>query len=188
MNKALVFIGSPYSRPSVSHNVHNAAMEFNWLVNNLGDKIVPISMVIFSSYQDVICPRGYEEWLSYCIDVMKKCDIYYAMPGVSSGMDREIEICKAMKIPIVKSRDELSKYLEDHQEILDSNIDRIRKEVGAQLYEAKRKGFDMAKIRADDAKRIAGTIISDGAKFLGKHAIGITLGSGRKKNKNEEDR
>lgn len=186
MNKVLVFIGSPYSKPSVSHNVNSAAMEFDWLIKNLGDRIIPMSMVVFSAYQDMIVPREYEEWLGYCIDVMRKCDIYYAMPGESSGMDREIAVCNVVGIPVVRSRDELIEYLENNPEILDSDIAKIRRELSVQLYEAKRKGLDLARVKADQFRNITGAVLSDGAKFIGKQVMDIAVGSGRKKTENED--
>lgn len=188
MNKVLVFIGSPYSKPSVSRNVNRAAMEYDWLWQNLGDRVIPVSMVVSSSFQDTICPRDYDAWLDLCIDMMKKCDIYYALPGESSGMEKEMAICKSMGIPIVKGRSELEKYLEAHPELLDSDIARIRREVGEQLYDARRRGVDLARVGVGEAKKLVGAAIGEGARFLGRHAMDFATGGGRKDKPTEDDR
>lgn len=179
-SKAMVFIGSPFSQPSVTHNVNRAAMEYDWLWQTHKDRVIPVSMVVSSAYQDMIVPRGYDEWLDLCIDMMKRCDIYYALPGKSSGMEKEIAICNVMGIPVVRSREELEKYLETHPELFDGDIARIRREIGAQLYEASRKGVDMAKIRAGGARRFAAIVLGEGAKFLGKQALDFAAGNKKK--------
>jgi len=183
MSKVLVFIAAPYSTPSMSENVHKSAHEFDWMMKNLGDRVIPVSLVVASHMHDLIFPKKYDLWLDHCIDMLKKCDIMYVVPGKSSGKDKEIEIAKSLGIPITYRREELVEYIDKHPEMLDSDIEKIKREIGSQLYDAKRKGIDVASSGLSEAKKIAALILSSGSKAVAKSAVDLIVPN--KKNKKE---
>lgn len=180
MSKVLVFIAAPYSTPSMSENVHRSAHEFDWMMKNLGDRVIPVSLVVASHMHDLIFPKDYNLWLDHCIDMLKKCDIMYVVPGKSSGKDKEIEVAKSLGIPITYRREELVKYIDSHPEMLDNDIDRIKREIGGQLYDAKRKGTDIAALGLSEAKKIATSLLSSGSKAVASQAIDF-IKPGKKK-------
>lgn len=172
-SKILIFIAAPYSTPSMSENVHRSAHEFDWMMKNLGDKVIPVSLVVASHMHDLIFPKDYNLWLDHCIDMLKKCDIMYVVPGKSSGKDKEIEVAKSLGIPILYCRGDLVRYVDSHPEMLDSDIDKIKREIGSQLYEAKRRGTDIASLGLSEAKKIAASLLSSGSKAVAKSAVDL---------------
>lgn len=175
MSKVLVFIAAPYSTPSMSENVHRSAHEFDWMMKTLGDKVIPVSLVVASHMHDLIFPKDYDLWLEHCIDMLKKCDIMYVIPGKSSGKEKEIEVAKSLGMPILYSRIDLEKYLIDHPEMLDSDIDKIKREIGSQLYDAKRRGIDIASLGLNEARKIAASLLSSGSKAVAKQAVDFII-------------
>ena len=169
MNKILVFIGAPYSKPSMTLNVNKSAAEFDWIWQNLGDRCIPESMVVSSHMQDLLYPRHYEDWTRLCIEKLKKCDILYLLPGESSGKREEIKVAKAMGIPIVESREALIEYMDEHPELFDGEVARLRREIGQQLYAARRQGVDLASVGVQQAAHWIGV----GGRTLVKGATGV---------------
>lgn len=138
---------------------------------------MPISMVVFSHYQDALNPMGYHEWLEHCIDILRKCELVYVLPGESKRVDKELSVARDLGIPIVRSRKELAEFLEEHPEMFDKEIDRLRREIGTCLYEAKKKGADLANLGVGEAKRILGEASSRGSRAIGGMIAGAIKGS-----------
>lgn len=161
-HKALVFISCPYSKPSPSANVHRSAREYDWVWQSFEDRVIPVSMVVSSNMQDMIIPREYDQWLDLCLAMLRRCDLLYVLPGESSGVEKEIALAKSLGIPIVHSRGELEAYLDEHPEIYDNRIAQIRKEIGSQLYDAKRRGVDFAQEGLSEAGRVVSQALRSG--------------------------
>jgi len=109
-----VYIAMPYTGDE-EKNV-KAAMDV-W--TELCDIKIPGIVVIpicphWSHFQDARerHKRSYEEWLAWCLAMVRKCDYILRMPGVSPGADREVELARALHIPVLTSVGELRDALD----------------------------------------------------------------------------
>lgn len=103
-----VFIASPYTKPDPAVNINTCVKVFNRLLDD--GRCVPVNM-LWTHFYHCINPRGYENWLAYCMIFLQQCDAMLVLPGDSSGKDREIEIAKSLDIPVFYSVEELYTWL-----------------------------------------------------------------------------
>jgi hypothetical protein len=104
----LVFISTPYTKPDVGTNIHRAVKVFNQLLDE--GKCVPMCM-LWTHFFHCIHNRSYEDWLAYCMIHIPLCDALLVLPGESSGVEREVEIAKALGIPVFYDIESLNKWL-----------------------------------------------------------------------------
>lgn len=106
MHKPLVYIASPYSKGSTSLNVRAQMAMFDRLFS-LG--VHPYAPLL-THYQDILFPRGYEEWMEYCLGMVQRCDALLRMSAAcpklgylqteSDGADREVAMAESLGIPV----------------------------------------------------------------------------------------
>jgi len=75
--------------------VRLAADAFTWLRQlNLCPFLPQLSVL-----HEMVEPRGYDEWLSYDLDVIDHCHGLVRLPGESTGADREYEHARELGLP-----------------------------------------------------------------------------------------
>lgn len=101
-----VYIASPYTLGDVGVNVRNSLETFNALMD-LG--FVPFSPLL-SHFCHIYQPRHYDEWLTWCLEWVKVCDVLLRLPGESAGADREVELAEELEIPVCHNIEQLVAY------------------------------------------------------------------------------
>ncbi len=105
----LVYIAGPYTHPDPITNTRSA-IEAAELV--LGSEMVPIVPHLTMLWHLVI-PKPIDEWYAYDLDVMRRCDVVWRLPGASTGADREVSVAIEEGMPVVHSFSELSAWFEE---------------------------------------------------------------------------
>ena len=99
----VVYISSPYTIGDQAVNVRNQMVATDELMNKGYCCITPL----YTHFQHMFSPRGYEDWMKVDLELVKRADVVLRLPGESSGADREVEHAKSLDIPVVFSIEEL---------------------------------------------------------------------------------
>lgn len=59
---------------------------------------------------EMISPRPYEDWMSFCFNWLTACQAVLRLPGESSGADREVELAKSLGMPVFTTVEELLRW------------------------------------------------------------------------------
>ena len=107
MRKPLVYIASPYTKGDQALNVRFQMEAFNSL---LSDNVVLPIAPLWSHFQHLAFPRLYEDWLSYDLELIDRCDILLRLTAVipsmtytqweSKGAKREEAHARSRGIPV----------------------------------------------------------------------------------------
>lgn len=85
-----VFVAGPYMLDYPPHNARDA-ME-------AGSKLIRAGLVPYVPHLtmlwDTAFPMGYEEWCSYHLAWINRCDLLLRLPGHSPGADKEVRYAK----------------------------------------------------------------------------------------------
>ena len=86
MRRRIIYIAGPYTNPDPVENTHNAikVWEQLWLAGFV--PICPHASLVLQ----LVCPRPYQEWLDYDLELLRTCDALYRMPGESNGANLEV--------------------------------------------------------------------------------------------------
>ena len=96
----LVYVAGPYTKPDPVENTHRMIKIADALLN-LG--VVPV-VPHLTLFWHFLCPRSYEEWLSYDLHLMARCDAVLRVPGASNGADGEVSYALAHDLPVIYAR------------------------------------------------------------------------------------
>ena len=107
-----VYIAMPYSSAPEANT--RAAMDVWTAVRDLrveGVTFVP-TCPHWSHFQDALegHARPYEEWLDYCLAVVRKHDCILRMPGESPGAEREVTLANDLGMPVFYDEEELREF------------------------------------------------------------------------------
>ena len=95
----VIYISSPYSIGDVGENVSRHIEAAN-IVMNMGH--CPIAPLL-THFMHIVRPRPYEDWMACDLELVKRCDIVWRLPGESKGADRETAAAAAAGIAVVDS-------------------------------------------------------------------------------------
>jgi len=84
--KPWVYIAGPYTQGDPIQNTRNAIQVANSIVDY---GVVPIVPHLTMTW-DLTHPRPPLFWYEYTLDLLKRCDAIYRLPGPSTGADREV--------------------------------------------------------------------------------------------------
>lgn len=98
-----IYIASPYTVGDTAINVRVQMQAADNLMDHGYCPIVPL----FSHFQHMHKPRPYQDWLAIDFEKIKRCDALLRLPGDSSGADSEVELAKAIGIPVYFSFEDL---------------------------------------------------------------------------------
>lgn len=93
---AYVYVAGPYTQGDPIVNVRNAVEVAAYLMDHGHTPLVP--HLNFSWH--LVEPRPYEDWMSWCLDWVVKCDALLRIPGDSPGADREVKQAEKAGIPV----------------------------------------------------------------------------------------
>jgi hypothetical protein len=107
-----VYIASPYTIGDKESNVRRQ-IETAALLMDMGyNPFVPL----LAHYQDIICPRPYENWLKNDLDWIRCCDVVLRLDGESKGADIEVEWATDNFVTVVFSIKELIEFFPPGEE------------------------------------------------------------------------
>lgn len=90
-----VFVAGPYMKEYAPHNARDA-ME-------AGTKLIRAGLVPYVPHLtmlwDTAFPMSYDEWCSYHLSWIERCDLLLRLPGDSPGADKEVAYAKRFGIP-----------------------------------------------------------------------------------------
>lgn len=112
----VIYISSPYSIGDVGENV-SRHMEAANIVMNMGH--CPIAPLL-THFMHIVRPRPYEDWMACDLELVKRCDIVWRLPGESKGADREMAAAIEAGIPVAESFAELQDWLARAGEVVET--------------------------------------------------------------------
>lgn len=106
MNRYLkyVYVSGPITRGDHFLNARNGIV-VSEEIRKLG--FMPFCPHLSSLWQMVAPGASYEEWMTYDLAWLEKCDAILRLPGDSPGADREVGHATYLGIPVVGSVEEL---------------------------------------------------------------------------------
>ena len=93
----LVYLAGPYTKPDPVENTNRMIHIANALLDAGVIPIVPH----LTMFWHLLCPRPYEHWLEYDLQVMLRCDVVLRVPGESGGADGEVRAARRAGIPVL---------------------------------------------------------------------------------------
>lgn len=105
--KLKVYVAGPY--------LSNPARGIRAAVD-AADRILELGAIPFVPHLThlwhLISPHSYEEWLGYGLEWLDGCDLVLRLPGVSDGVDQEVEHARRALIPVIFGIEDMVEYLE----------------------------------------------------------------------------
>lgn len=101
-----VFVSGPYTAPTrreVEENVWTAIRAMHRLMDHGFAPLVPH----LAHYAELRRPRPYEQWMALCFAWIPQAQAMFRLPSESPGADREVELARAIGIPVFESEDAL---------------------------------------------------------------------------------
>jgi hypothetical protein len=98
-----VYVAGPLTHGDQAANVR-AAMDAAEVLMDAG--LYPF-VPHLSWFSHLTSPRPYEEWLSYDLGWLKRCDAVLRLPGHSPGAERECSMATFLGIPVFRDVDAL---------------------------------------------------------------------------------
>ena len=97
-----VYISGPYSKHMVE-GTRNAILAAEELREAGFLPFVPHLSLLW----DLVCPSPYDEWITYDLAWLDKCDFLLRLPGDSPGADQEVAHAQKLGMPIFYSTKEV---------------------------------------------------------------------------------
>lgn len=105
--KKWVYVAAPYTNPDPVENSH-VALKVADALEALG--VVPIIPHLTLMWH-LVTPRQAQFWYDYTMELMKRCDAVYRVPGKSKGADLEEKEARRIGIPVLLNWHELKAWL-----------------------------------------------------------------------------
>lgn len=110
VDRPLVYVAGPYTRPDPVENTHNAIREANRLqATGQMTCVVPHMSLLWH----LILPHEEDYWYDYDLALLARCDALLRLPGESPGSDNEVRFAHDRDIPVFFSREALMSWLEN---------------------------------------------------------------------------
>jgi hypothetical protein len=93
-----VYVAGPYTVGRLTVNIRKAIAAAEQILEAGGYPLIPHLDFLW----DIVNPKG-DWWYDYTLELMRRCDIVYRLPGVSAGADGEEEEARRLGIPITHS-------------------------------------------------------------------------------------
>jgi uncharacterized protein DUF4406 len=91
-----VYIAGPYSKGDVGLNVKNAVVAGEAVLRAGHDPYIPH----LNHLWHLLFPGSYGQWLRLDVVWLRQCEVLIRLPGESAGADAEVEIARAMGLPV----------------------------------------------------------------------------------------
>lgn len=102
-----IYVAGPYTKPDPSVNTRNALLVGMAIWRMGGCPIVPHLTHLWH----LVDPQPYEHWLDYDRCLLRRCDAITRIKGESPGADKEIELMRELRKPVLWNAEQLAEYL-----------------------------------------------------------------------------
>lgn len=92
-----VYIASPYSIGDPAKNIQDSLLLAEVIIQQ-GD--MPICPLLCHLWH-LMFPKPYEYWIEYSMQLLRRCDVVFRMPGESKGVDAEVAEARRLGIPVM---------------------------------------------------------------------------------------
>jgi hypothetical protein len=108
VEKPLVYVAAPYSRPDPVENTHQLIK----IVDSLADDgvVTPVAPHLTLLWH-LVAPRPLEFWYAYDLAILARCDAIYRVPGDSTGADAEVAFAESRGVPVFDDREALYEWV-----------------------------------------------------------------------------
>ena len=100
MQSPLIYVAGAYTKPDPVENTHRIIHIADALWD-LG--VVPV-VPHLTMFWHFLRPRTYEEWLSYDLHLLARCDAVLRVPGASHGANGEVSYAIAHRLPVIYAK------------------------------------------------------------------------------------
>lgn len=108
--RPLIYVSGPMTKGNFIQNIRAGI--------NTGNELRIMGYIPFIPHLSTLwelvanpCP-GYEDMMDYDLELVKRCDLIYRMPGESPGADREVALARELGIPVLFSLEEAKSFYE----------------------------------------------------------------------------
>jgi hypothetical protein len=100
-----IFISSPYTNGDIEFNVLQQILAMHTLIDRGYAPFTPL----LSHYADLVNPRPYEEWITFCLAWVARCDALVRLKAdvPSDGADREVAEAERLGLPVFLGIDDV---------------------------------------------------------------------------------
>lgn len=103
----LIYVAGPMSKGPLELNIRSA-MDVGRELFEVG--AFPVIPHLYCFFQ-IVHSRGYEDWMRFDFELIKRCDGLFRMDGYSPGADREVEFAKQRDIPVFYHVEKVKEYI-----------------------------------------------------------------------------
>lgn len=108
VDRPLVYVAGPYTRPDPVFNTHTAVWEAEELQST---GIVTCLVPHLSLLSHMIAPHNdIDHWYEHDLATLARCDALYRMDGDSTGADAEVVFAIERGLPVFHSREMLIEW------------------------------------------------------------------------------
>jgi len=86
----MIYVSGPITLPNPMANTHTAIQVASRLMRLGLTPFVPHLSILW----ETVIPEAYDDWISYDLRIIKKCDLLIRIPGPSKGADIEWNFAK----------------------------------------------------------------------------------------------
>ena len=97
LNRPLIYIAGPYTRPDPVRNTHRVVKIANALMRLHVTPIVPHLSMLWH----LVRPKPYKFWLEYDLQLLARADAVLCVPGPSEGANVEVTHARQLRIPVL---------------------------------------------------------------------------------------
>ncbi len=106
-HKPLVYVAGPYTNPDPVLNTRLAIVKATELYDQ--GHVLPL-VPHLTLLWNLVVPRPIEFWYTYDLELLRRCDALFRIPGDSSGAAVEEEEARLIGIPIFTDQDVLNDW------------------------------------------------------------------------------
>jgi hypothetical protein len=104
VDRALVYVAGPYTKPDPVENTHRLIKIVDELVDD--GVVTPVAPHLTLLWH-IVTPRPLDFWYQYDLAILARCDALYRVPGASTGADNEADFAAEFGIPVFHQRSAL---------------------------------------------------------------------------------
>jgi hypothetical protein len=104
VDRKLVYVAGPYTRPDPVHNTHRVINAVDEMIDE--GLVTPFAPHLTLLWH-LVKPRELDFWYAYDLATLARCDALFRLDGESTGADREVAFAERSRIPVFHSKIEL---------------------------------------------------------------------------------
>lgn len=107
VDRPMVYVAAPYSRPDPVENTHRLIHEVSSIVDDGVVTPIPPHLTLL---WHLVLPRPLDFWYAIDLATVARCDAVLRIPGESTGADAEVAFAESEGIPVFYDRESLYEW------------------------------------------------------------------------------